>query len=84
MNERIDYLSKALWSGSIETFQEVETIRLILLNMKITVAKMSSNPDARALDRVSDIIEEAILKLEKRTLEVRDVAKEIGKLNRED
>lgn len=78
MNQRIDELSKLLWNGSDKAFQDLEQLRVIVINLKITLAHLQDNPDVRALNQVATIIESSIKNLEQITYSVKEIAKEIG------
>lgn len=81
--EKIDELTKRLFNGATSAFADLKKIELILLNLKIETNRIDS-PNARALARAGEIIEEAVVGLEDSTKAVRDMAKEIGRLNKED
>ena len=83
MNKRIDELTKELFTRSTEAFSEIRKLEMLIINIKISTAKMGNNPEDRALAATGDIIEKALIELESSTKSVRDSAKEIGKLNKE-
>lgn len=81
MNFEIDKLSKETWEASVGMFDEVEDIRVTLINIRILVANMQDNHHARGLDVIASQIEKSLTRLTDRSKFVRDAAKSIGKLN---
>lgn len=84
MNNRIDELTKRLFDGSTKAFEELKRLELIIMNVKIATARLGDIPDARALSKTGDIINSALIGLESTTKSVRDISKEIAKLNKEE
>lgn len=82
MNKQIDELTKKLFDGSTKAFDELKRLEMIIINIKIATAKIN-HPEARALSKTGDIIEQALIGLEDSTKNVRDISKEIARLNRE-
>jgi len=76
MNQRIDELTKTLWNGAVKSFQDLEQLRIIILNLKITLAHLQDNPEIRALNQIATIIEDAVKNLENTTYQAKEIAKE--------
>lgn len=86
MNQEIAELAARVHKGTFDAYAEIEDVRLVLINMKISMARMKDAPepfagDARALNSVTQIVEKAMLQLEERMLRVRAAAKRIEDLN---
>lgn len=82
MNPEIDRLSKQTWDASVSIFDEVEDIRVTLINIRIMVANMQDNQHARGLDVIASHIEKSLVELTEKSKFIRDAAKGIGTLNR--
>ena len=82
MNEKINDLTKELWEESVKSFVELEKIKLTLINIKISVAKINST-EKNVLSIVADRIAEAIDEVESYTGRIKDIAKEIAVENKE-
>jgi hypothetical protein len=54
---------------------------MIVINIRIAVAKLGDNPEARALNKTGEIITTSLKQLEETTMAVRDLSKEIARLN---
>lgn len=83
MNAEIDKLSRETWQAAVAMFDEVEDIRVTLINIRIMVANMQGNQHAQGLDVIATHIEESLLALTERSKVIRDAAKDIGRANRE-
>ena len=81
---RINELTIGLFDGATKAYDDLERLKMLTINIRISVARMADNPDARALAQVADIFAESIENLEENTKVVREGAKEIGRLNKED
>lgn len=82
MNAEIDRLSKQTWDASVSIFDEVEDIRVTLINIRIMVANMQDNQHARGLDVIASHIEKSLVELTEKSKFIRDAAKDIGGINR--
>ena len=76
----IDKLSIDIFNGATSAFSQLEVLKVIVLNLKISVAKLPQSADTRALSEIGDIMTRAINEIELMTKGGRDVSKEIGKL----
>lgn len=81
MNEKINTLSKQTWEAAVAMFDEIEDIRVTLVNIRILVASMQNNQNAKGLDVIANQIQESLVMLTERSKIIRDAAKEIGKEN---
>lgn len=79
-NKQLDILSKEIWEHSTKGFEELERIKLTLINIRISVAKLD-NAEARALDTIADYITHSIDSLEKGTYRLKEISKEIRDIN---
>lgn len=78
--DEINEISKEIFKGTQLAFSDLEKIKLICINIKISVGKLGDNPEARALSTIGDIITEAVDKIEEYTKKGRDASKQIGKI----
>ncbi|MBB6215453.1 hypothetical protein HNQ80_001542 [Anaerosolibacter carboniphilus] len=72
-----DY-SKRIWQESVNVFTDLEHLRLAILNIKISVAKIDSG-EHRALATVADYLSDSIDSIEAKTGRIRDLSKHIGR-----
>ena len=82
--EKIDELTKELFNGATSAFASLKQLEMLTINISIATAKLQGNPEGRALAKSAEIINDEIVKLEDSTKSVRDMAKEIGRLNKEE
>jgi hypothetical protein len=80
IQSQINEISKDIYNGTQLAFSQLEVIRLICLNIKISVGKIGDNPEVRALSTIGDIITESIDKIEEYTKGGRDASKQIAQL----
>lgn len=81
MNPKINELTQKLQKGAVKSYNDLEQLRIIVLNLKITLAHLSNTPETRALNQIASIIENSIRNLENITHQVKEIAKEIEKEN---
>ncbi len=83
MNADVDRLSKQTWEVAVSMFDQVEDIKVTLINIRIMVAGMQENQHARGLDVIASHIEKSLTALTDKSRILRDMAKDIGKANRD-
>ena len=66
IKNELDKLSLNLFNGTQNAFYELETIKRICMNIKISVAHLGNSPDTRALSQIGDIIIESVNKIWRR------------------
>jgi hypothetical protein len=84
MNADVDRLSKEVWEVAVSMFDQVEDIKVTLINIRIMVAGMQENQHARGLDVIASHIEKSLTALTDKSRVIRDIAKDIGKANQSD
>lgn len=82
MDNRIDQLTLHAHNETGKIFNEMKTIELITINAEIACARLGDLPDARALYRIAEIINEKLVALEDSTRMIKDSLKEIAEINR--
>lgn len=80
IQQQINEISKDIFSDMQLSFNQLEQIKLICLNIKISVGKIYDNPESKALSAIGDIITEAVNDIERYTKKGRDASKQIGQL----
>ncbi|MBB6219032.1 uncharacterized protein YtpQ (UPF0354 family) [Anaerosolibacter carboniphilus] len=70
--------SKRIWKGATDVFIDLERLRMVILNIKISVAKVNTE-EHRALSTIADYLAESIDRIEEKTKEIRELSKSIGK-----
>lgn len=80
IQQQINNITKQLSKGNRIVFRDLETIKLICINVKISVAKLGDNPEAKALSEIGDIITEAVNKIEEYTNKGEEIYKQIEQL----
>lgn len=79
----IEQLCNLLIEGSNKTYNDIEQIRIILINLKITIAKLQDPPEVRALNKTGDTIEEVLINFERTSKRVGEIAHKIKEINSE-
>ncbi|AKL95565.1 hypothetical protein CACET_c21180 [Clostridium aceticum] len=82
MNTEIDNYTKDLWQNAVDIFDGLEKIKMTLVNIKISVAKMDNSEEARVMNAIASYIENSIDSIEEKTQFIRNISKEIGVINR--
>jgi hypothetical protein len=80
IQEEINKITKLQFAEAIKAFNSMESIRLILINIRICVSKLGNSPDVLALSETANIIEKAIIELEDSSKGIKDSSKLIGNL----
>lgn len=80
IQQQVNEISKEIFKGTQLAFRDLEKIKLICLNIKISVGKLGDNPEARVLSEIGDIITEAVNKIEEYTNGGKEASKQIGQL----
>lgn len=83
IQKQIDELTKKLHKGSVDAYKQLETIRTITFNIKILVAHLAETDSTRGLDKIGDILNDSLLRLENSTESVKEISKEIAELNKQ-
>ena len=81
--EQFEFWCNALIKGSGDVSRELSNISLLLINIKIALARLKDNPDARAMDKADDIISESVKGIEESIKGIPLVAKRLLELNNE-
>jgi hypothetical protein len=79
--KNIDDLTLELHGESKKAFIGLENIKLTLINIKISVAKLNST-EAGVLSTIANHVEEQIDVIEQSTFRSKEIAKEIAMLNK--
>ncbi|AOY77392.1 hypothetical protein [Clostridium formicaceticum] len=82
MNTEIDNYTKDLWQNAVDIFDGLEKIKMTLVNIKISVAKMNNSEEARVMNAIASYIESSIDSIEEKTEYIRNISKEIGIINK--
>lgn len=82
MNKNIDKLTLDIWTDVTGVFEELEKIKMSLINIKISVAQIESN-ERGALATVADYLEKSIKDIQNNTFSIKENAKAIAKHNKD-
>lgn len=80
IKDQINQISKDIYNNTQSAFSDLEKIKLICINIKISVGKLGDNPEARALSTIGDIITESVNKIEAYTMDIKESSKRIGNI----
>lgn len=83
MNERIDKLTKDIWDEDIKVFNSTESLRKLLINLKIITANLP-NENKAEIKAFGVFLENNITKLQESTKKIKELSKEIAKVNGEE
>ena len=81
MNAEVDVLAKEGIIRAGDMYNELENIRITLINIRISVAKID-NGEARALDVIANHIEHSLLELETQAKKAQERYKKIVEINK--
>lgn len=82
MNERIDELTKEIWSEDVKVFNSTESLRKLLINLKIITSNLP-NENKGEIRAFGEFLEDSISQLQKSTKKIKELTKEIAKVNSE-
>lgn len=83
MNERIDKLTKDIWNEDVKVFNSTESLRKLLINLKIITANLP-NENKGEIRAFGEFLEDSIVKLQESTKKIKELTKEIAKINGEE
>lgn len=79
---KIDDVSKELFSESVKTFLFLEKLRITCINLNLQTAHIGDSPEARAICVIVESLTREIVTLQKSAYLVKEASKEIGRINR--
>jgi|GEM_PF-5499361 len=82
MNKDIDKLTIDIWKDVTNVFEELEKIKMSLINIKISVARIDST-ERGALSTVADYLENSIKDIQLNTFKIKENTKAIARFNKE-
>jgi hypothetical protein len=80
IQSQINEISKGIFNGAVNIYENLEQLKMIVFNLKLTCARIPETPDTRALSKISDIMKESIDKMELDTQIGKNASKHIGQL----
>ncbi len=80
MNERINELTKEIWNEDVKVFNSTESLRKLLINLKIITANLH-NENKAEIRAFGGFLEDSITKLQESTKKIKELTKEIAKVN---
>lgn len=84
MNDRIDELTKQLHTGATKTFDKLKDLEYTCLNLRISASHLSDKNEANAINVIAQDLFNNLKELENATYFVKESAKEIGTLNKDE
>lgn len=83
MNKEIDELTLKIWQDTTQVFEELEKIKMSLINIKISVAQIDS-AERGALSTVAEYLNKSISGIQTNTYQIKENIKVIARLNKEE
>jgi len=80
IQSQINESTKDIYNGAVGVYENLEQLKMIVFNLKLTCARIPETPDTRALSKIADIMKESIDKMELGTQCGRDASKYISQL----
>lgn len=81
--QKIDEMTIAIFDEAVKLFNSIKRLELMDINVRLETERHMNQSGSRALSRLAEIQGDELVKLESSTKLIKDLAKQIGIVNKE-